>query len=140
MDKNLLQQHIIAGCEAAHIQINQSCIDRLVIFFNLVYQGNKRMNLTRIDSTKDVAIKHFVDSLLLTKTDSKFSGTGIDIGSGAGFPGIVLAICKTTYPVILLDSSEKKVKFLQFVVDQLGLTHVQCIHNRAEDLGRSPKF
>lgn len=77
---------------------------------------------------------------LLAKIGFDFNGSGIDVGSGAGFPGIVIAGCITDSPVTLLDSLEKRVNFLLQVKDKLNLTNIQCVHSRAEDLARDKTY
>ena len=111
-------------------------LSRLVTFYNLVVEKNKVMNLTAITEFKDFAIKHYADSLSLLKILKLNSGSLIDVGTGAGFPGIPLAICCPDVKFILLDSLRKRVDFLSDAVKELGLNNVTLIHARAEEAGR----
>jgi len=100
-----------------------------------VLETNKHMNLTTITNPRDFAVKHIIDSLTLLP----YIPLGVrlaDIGTGAGFPGLAIAIMREDLHVTLIDSLRKRVFFLQKTVDVLGLTNVECIHTRAEDLAR----
>lgn len=140
MDKEKLRTTLIRGCSLLKIEINSHQVEQLLKFADLIEEANQQMNLTRITSEEDFAVKHLVDCLALQITGLDFTGRGIDVGSGAGFPGIVIASCLTRDPIILLDSLEKRVKFLQNVADELNLDHVTCIHGRAEDAARDPDY
>lgn len=95
------------------------------------------MNLTAITEYDDVVKKHFVDSLSLTQIyDITRPATVIDVGTGAGFPGLALKIAFPTLRVTLLDSLNKRIQFLDSVVEKLGLTGVETVHGRAEDFAR----
>lgn len=117
-------------------------------FYRLLIEWNSRMNLTNITDRNDVDVKHFYDSLWIrelpdwrqTLQPSEASARVLDVGSGAGFPGIPLAICEPSRSFVLLDSLNKRVGFLQTVVRELGLGNVQAIHARAEDVGHLPQF
>jgi len=105
---------------------------------NMVLETNKHMNLTAITDPNAFAVKHIIDSLTLLQ----YIPQGItlaDIGTGAGFPGIVLAIMRPDLHVTLVDSLRKRVLFLQEAVNKLGLQNVDCVHSRAEDLAREGK-
>lgn len=122
------------------IEINSHQVEQLLKFAKLVEAGNRQMNLTRITSEAEFAVKHFVDCLAVQKTGFTFKGKGIDVGSGAGFPGVVIASCFTSDPVVLVDSMEKRVRFLREVSEALQLRHVSCVHGRAEDLARDSHY
>lgn len=124
------------GIDLTELQINQ-----LDTYFEMLVEWNKVMNLTAITEPKDVAIKHMIDSLSAW-SDERLQGAKsiIDVGTGAGFPGIPLKIFKPELKLTLLDSLNKRIKFLQAVVDELGLTDVQCIHARAEEGARNKQL
>jgi len=105
---------------------------------NMVLETNKYMNLTAITDPEEFAIKHIIDSLTLLSYISRGASLA-DIGTGAGFPGLVLAIMREDIHVTLVDSLRKRVFFLREVVNKLGLQNVECVHTRAEDLARVGK-
>lgn len=105
---------------------------------NMVLETNKHMNLTAITDPEAFAVKHIIDSLTLLPYIPQ-GVTLADVGTGAGFPGIVLAIMREDLHVTLVDSLRKRVFFLQEVVNTLGLKNVECVHSRAEDLAREGK-
>lgn len=114
-------------------------LSRLVSFYHLVVEKNKVMNLTAITDFQDFAVKHFADSLSVLKI-LKLSGSCVDVGTGAGFPGIPLAICCPDVSFTLLDSLRKRVDFLSEAVSELGLKNVTLMHTRAEDAGNNAKL
>lgn len=107
----------------------------------LLVEWNKVMNLTAIVDPDEVAVKHFADSLtLLPYLDRAGTRSLIDVGTGAGFPGLPLKIMRPELEVTLLDSLEKRVRFLNAVIGELGLSGIRTIHARAEDAGRDRKL
>ncbi len=112
--------------------------DALTVYGELLLEKNKVMNLTAITEPKDVATLHMLDcAAVCTRWD--FGGkTLIDVGTGAGFPGLVIAILRPDCAVTLLDPLEKRLGFIQEVIDTLGLTNVTLLHARGEDAGRDP--
>lgn len=112
-------------------------------YYELLIDWNQRMNLTTITDRDEVLQKHFIDSvLLLTKYDkTEFKNkTIIDVGTGAGFPGIPLAIMLPQTNFILIDSLDKRITFLKTVLEKLGLSNVTLYHGRAEDFGKDTSF
>lgn len=116
------------------------CADFYTYYVALV-EANKYMNLTGIVEMHEVIIKHFVDSLSCYDPDIfKERVSIIDVGTGAGFPGLPLAIYKPSLRVTLFDSLQKRLKFLQEVVDTLGLNNVSLLHGRAEDIAHDSNY
>ena len=126
--------------DAWGMEILASQLDAFETFAALLLSWNaERMNLTRIVEPREIAVLHFLDSLSLIK----FGDIGrcrnvVDIGTGAGFPGIVLKIMRPTLPVVLIDSTNKKLNFCRAVITELGLTDIKAIHVRAEAKNVSP--
>lgn len=110
-------------------------------YYELLVEWNAFMNLTAITEHEEVLKKHFLDSLSIVKAvNMKDIHTIMDIGTGAGFPGIPLKISYPHLKVLLLDSLGKRVKFLNHVIEELGLKDISAIHGRAEDFARQPEY
>ena len=122
--------------EQFQITLNDKQKEQFLKYYELLVEWNGFMNLTAITEFDDVMKKHFADSLSIVKAFSKIRTEKlkvIDIGTGAGFPGIPLKIVFPQIELTLLDSLQKRLKFLQEVIDQLELGEVELIHGRAED-------
>ena len=112
-------------------------IQQLDLFYELLVEKNKVMNLTAITEFDEVIVKHFADSLSICSVLSSDVENICDLGTGAGFPGIPMAIAYPDLKFTLIDSLNKRIKFLQEVVDALGLNNVTLIHARAEEAGKN---
>ena len=119
------------------IELTSQQLEKLNQFYKLLISWNQKMNLTRIIEKEDVYLKHFYDSLTLSKViDLKQGLTLCDVGSGAGFPGIVLKICFPNLKITLLDSLQKRVNYLNEIIKELDLKNIEAIHTRAEDYAK----
>ncbi len=118
-----------------NISLNPKQVDALNTYKKMLQEYNQKFNLTSLTSDKDIYLKHFYDSLTLIKAHSLSEPLSLlDIGTGAGFPGLVLKIVFPHLKVTLLDSNNKKIMFLQDVIKTLNLTDIVCLNNRAEEL------
>ena len=115
-----------------NIKLTNDKLDKLQKYYEILITENQKYNLTAITKQEAVYLKHFYDSLTLTKIVDLNTQSLCDIGTGAGFPGIVLKIVYPTLKITLLDSTEKKCKFLQKVIDSLELKDIEVINERAE--------
>lgn len=127
--------------QALGMELSQEQAEQFQTYYEMLLETNKVMNLTAITEFEEVVDKHFVDSALSSRYfPFDQVQTVIDVGTGAGFPGIPLKILYPHLSMTLLDSLGKRVKFLQTVVDNLSLTAMKLIHGRAEDFGRDPEY
>jgi len=129
-----------AASEYGVLLTNEQII-ALTRYFETLVEWNEKINLTAITDPQDVAIKHMIDSLsCYDETIFKQGATIIDVGTGAGFPGLPLKIFRPDLKLTLFDSLNKRIKFLQAVTVILGLTDVTFVHSRAEDGGKNKQF
>ncbi len=134
-------EHLLVNeLEKEQISITENSIERFYIFKELLIEWNNRINLTAITQENEIVIKHFVDSLLILKYIKDDTSTLIDIGTGAGFPGIPVKILREKLRVTLLDSLQKRVQYLNTVIESLNLKDIKTVHGRAEDFGNNVLF
>ena len=132
-------EKIATQCAEFGAAIDGEKAEKLNLYGNLLLSWNEKINLTAITDPEEVLYKHFYDCILFLKHIKLKSGqTLIDVGTGAGFPGMVLKIMRPDISVTLLDSLNKRLTFLNDVIEKTGLNGVKTLHMRAEDAGKSP--
>lgn len=123
--------------EKLGISLTDEQLNQLALFYQLLLSWNEKMNLTRITNQEEVYLKHFYDSLTLYKEIKlETVDTLCDVGSGAGFPGIVLKIAFPNLDITLIDSLQKRVNYLNEIIKELKLSNIRAIHTRCEDYAR----
>lgn len=126
---------------ALGVTLSEKQIQQFLTYYEMLVEWNEVMNLTAITEYNEVMKKHFVDSLSLIQTyDVNKNVSVIDVGTGAGFPGLALKIAYPNMKVTLLDSLNKRINFLNAVIEKLGLTDVETVHGRAEDFAKPDKL
>ena len=131
-----IKDYILQATENFKFKFNETQIAQLETYYNLLVEWNEKMNLTAITDAQGVAVKHFADSVsVLNYVDIPHNSSIIDVGTGAGFPGVVLKIARPDIKLTLLDSLNKRLVFLQNVLGEINLS-ADLIHSRAEDGGR----
>ena len=129
-------------CEKFGIRLNDHQIEQFLLFYRLLTEKNKVMNLTAITEFEEVVTKHFVDSLSLIKAipHPEKAESLLDLGTGAGFPGIPLKIVYPQVPMVLVDSLNKRIGFLNELIDECRFENIRTVHARAEELALDPAY
>ena len=136
-----IKQQLIEGAKVLSVELTDKQADQLMRYKELLVEWNEKMNLTAITEDMEVITKHFLDCLTVQSSiDLAQVKSLVDVGTGAGFPGLVLKIAFPNVHITLIDSLNKRLKFLQNVIDELGLTGIECVHGRAEDLGKNKAY
>ena len=126
---------LIKLSNAINIEINNEQTEKFYKYMMFLQEWNEKINLTAITDEKEIILKHFIDSLTVLKYIHE-NDKIIDVGTGAGFPGIPIAIMMPNVKITLLDSLNKRINFLNEVIRKLDLKNVQTIHSRSEDCGK----
>ena len=121
------------------IVLSENYIKKFYEYMLLLLEWNEKINLTSITDEKDIVLKHFVDSITICKYIPK-NAKLLDVGTGAGFPGIPVKIVRDDVEVVLLDSLNKRILFLDDVINKLNMKNIRAIHGRAEEFGRNKDF
>lgn len=136
-----MSDKFIRQLKELELELNETQLQQFERYYELLVEWNKVMNLTAITEYEEVYEKHFLDSLAIVKVeDINKVESIIDIGTGAGFPGIPLKIAFPHLKVVLLDSLNKRINFLNTVIEELGLENVETLHGRAEDYAKKAEY
>jgi len=133
-------QKLIEGAQCLGLSLTSEQIERFQAYYNELIDWNRRMNLTAIVNYEEVQVKHFLDSLTVSMAFSKIPSTVMDVGTGAGLPGVVLKIAYPNIELTLIDSIQKKATFLGHLIDVLKLDGVQVVTGRAEELAHDTNY
>ena len=128
----------IEECKKRNLVISEEMITQLDTYAKLLKEWNSKMNLTAIDEREEVYEKHFFDSIL--PLNDSIQGKVADVGTGAGFPGIPLKILRPDIKVTLVDSLNKRINFLNEVIEKLNLKDIVTVHSRIEDFGKNKSY
>src|SRR5882724_1266063 len=135
-----MSQAFFAGVQQLGLQLTDRQEEQFLLFRRELLDWNTRINLTAIVDPEEVQIKHFLDSLSLLALYTHDQARVIDIGTGAGFPGLPLKIVRPDWHVTLLEATGKRVTFVRHMLDCLGLENIEVVQGRAEDLARNPDY
>ena len=135
MEKKDWIQELEKKAKKMQIELSNQQLEQFYLYMNLLLEWYGKINLTAITDPKEIILKHFIDSITIAPY-LKNAQSILDIGTGAGFPGIPLAILENSKDFVLMDSLNKRIIFLQEVIQNIALTRVQAIHGRAEELGK----
>ena len=127
------KEEFIKALEELNINVTKKQLSNLDTYYKMLIDYNSHTNLTRITDEKEVYLKHFYDSLTLVKAIKLDNQSLLDVGTGAGFPGLVLKIIFPNLKITLVDSLNKRIVFLNYVIETLNLSDIEAIHSRAEE-------
>ncbi len=130
-----------SGLNKLNIELSEKQLQQFITYYEMLIEKNKVMNLTTITEFEDVVEKHFLDSLsLVEQINLKQNIKVLDLGTGAGFPGIPLKIVFPELEIVLMDSLNKRIVFLEEVIQALELEQITAVHGRAEEMARKPEY
>ena len=139
MEFSEFKEKMIINVDKLGINLSEIQLKQFYNYMNLLIEWNKKINLTAITEPDEIILKHFVDSLTISKYIS--DGTKVvDVGTGAGFPGIPLKIVRQDVDITLLDSLQKRINFLEEVINELNLEKIKTVHSRVEDFGKNKEY
>jgi 16S rRNA (guanine527-N7)-methyltransferase len=135
MEKEEFSKDLIEKASKIDTQINEKQVEKFYSYMNLLLEWNEKINLTAITEPKEIILKHFIDSITIQKY-IKENDKIVDVGTGAGFPGIPLNIINNSAEYTLVDSLNKRIKFLDEVINKIGLKNITTVHSRIEDFAK----
>ena len=133
------QEIFLEELKKINLKIEKEEIKKFYEYMKILIEWNEKINLTAIKDEKEIIIKHFIDSLTINKYIGNAESM-VDVGTGAGFPGIPIKIVNKNLKVILVDSLNKRINFLNEVIEKLDLQNIKTVHARAEDLGKDKQY
>lgn len=136
MEKKRFEEEMLEKSKILGVCFSVEQIEQFYKYMNLLIEWNEKMNLTAITEPKEIILKHFIDSITILKYIDDNSKL-VDVGTGAGFPGVPLSIMNPTLKITLVDSLNKRLIFLQEVVKELNLKNIEIVHARAEEFGQN---
>ena len=139
MEKIEFEEKMNEKSKNLSIDFSVEQISKFYKYMNMLIEWNEKINLTAIIEPNEIILKHFIDSLTIYK-DIPNKSSVVDVGTGAGFPGIPLAIMNESLKITLVDSLNKRLIFLQEVINELNLKNVELVHARAEEFGQNKKY
>jgi len=139
MERESFSKELIEKAKKVNIEIDNKKEEQFYNYMKLLLEWNEKINLTAIIEQNDIILKHFIDSITINKYIEQ-SNSIIDIGTGAGFPGIPLKIMNQNKKITLVDSLNKRINFLNEVCKEISLENIQCIHARAEELASDLEY
>ncbi len=139
MEKKRFEEEMLEKSKILGVRFSVEQIEQFYKYMNLLIEWNEKMNLTAITEPKEIILKHFIDSITILKYIDDNSKL-VDVGTGAGFPGVPLSIMNPTLKITLVDSLNKRLIFLQEVVKELNLKNIEIVHARAEEFGQNKNY
>ena len=139
MEKEIFFEKMQEKSKDLSVRFSVKQIEQFFEYMNLLIEWNEKMNLTAITEPDEIILKHFIDSITILK-ELEDGSKLVDVGTGAGFPGIPLSIMNPTLQITLVDSLNKRLIFLQEVVNKLKLENIEIVHARAEEFGQNKKY
>ena len=139
MEIEEFRDFFIDECNKNGIKIEENLIEKFYVYMKEILRWNEMVNVTAIKEEKEFIVKHFIDSLTIEKY-IKNGKKILDIGTGAGFPGIPIKIVKNESEVVLVDSVNKKLNVIRDIIPKIELEKIECIHSRAEDLAKDSNY
>ena len=139
MDKKIFFEKIQENSKVLGFNFSVEQLEKFYKYMNLLIEWNEKMNLTAITEPNDIILKHFIDSITINKYIEN-NAKVVDVGTGAGFPGIPLSIIRPDLQITLVDSLNKRLMFLQEIKKELELKNIDIVHARAEEFGQNKNY
>jgi len=134
MELEEFKEELLNKAKMLNVELSETQVNQFYTYMKMIQEWNEKINLTAILEPKEMILKHFIDSITILG-DIKENAKIVDIGTGAGFPGIPIKIVRPDTEIVLLDSLNKRINFLNNVIEELKLEKIKTIHSRAEDFG-----